>query len=854
MDVFTPPSIAAPTMPDAYTSGVPAPETDRSSTRARSARSARAAGAAGTEGSQSFSRVFASSRDETRVRRAADGATLGLALVVVALAAWRSDDERGFASWVNSLFMGSPEWVRSIGAAVFVASGVVVVAAVVLVAWHARWALVRDTVVAVLVTVFAAVVLSRWVSGAWPEFVPELTRAESGSTYPVVRIALTVAVLSTVRPSLTVPVRRFELWTIALTIVSSMVLEFADFAGVAGAIALGLAATSFVRLLFGTSFGIPTIDRISAALADLRIDAHDLAYVDAQPHGSLLVRGRDDVGPISIRVYGRDAADSALAARVWRVMWYRDEPWAFGVSRQQLAGNEALMLLMASRAGVDVPEVVAAGPTSTGDVLLVTRDEHRSTLAELDRDGAGDSVDEHLLDELWRRVAELHAANLSHGRLGLGSITIDVAAGDVAAGDDAAGDASRRVGFRDLANAAMSSTGRSQLLDVVAAFVTTALMVGEERSVAAACRNIDRADLSAVLALIQPAALPRDLAAAVRDADLDVADLRNALASALGVDVPEPVKLRRVRVRDVVMVALALVAANVLISWLTSIDLDTLVDELAGASIGWLLFALVLSQLTNVAETVSMKGVVSQPLPFGPTMQFQYASSYVGLAVPSDAGRVAMTIRYLQKLGVPTRIAMGQGPFTTVFGYVIDFFLLLITVWIVGAEIELPEGADFSGFITLVIVLGGLVVVGIATVLIVPKLRRRIVPEVAATLRELRGALVDPGRAGMLFGGIIARKLLFALTMASILTAYGEPLPLATVIFVNTAVSWFAGVFPVPGGIGVAEAGFVVGLTAFGVPEPVALATALTHRLFTTYLPPVVGFFMMRRLERDGYL
>lgn len=769
--------------------------------------------------------------------------------MVVALAAWRSDDERGFASWVNSLFIGAPEWVRSIASAFFVTSGVIVVAAIVLVAWHARWALVRDTVVAVLVTLFAAVVLSRWVSGAWPEVVPELTRAEPGSSYPVVRIALTVAVLSTVRPSLTVPVRRFELWTIGLTIVSSMVLEFADFAGVAGGIALGVAATSFVRLLFGTSFGIPTIDRITAALADLRINAHDLAYVDAQPQGSLLVRGRDDAGPISVRVYGRDAADSALAARVWRVMWYRDEPWAFGVSRQQLAGNEALMLLMAGRAGVDVPEVVAAGPTSTGDVLLVTRDELRSTLAEVDLDGAGDSVDEHLLDELWRQVAQLHGANLSHGRLGPGSITIDAAAGD-----GAAGDASLRIGFRDLANAAMSSTGRSQLLDVVATFVTTALMVGKERAVAAVCRNVERDDLAAVLALIQPAALPRDLALAARDADLDVAELRGVLASALGVDVPELVKLRRVRVRDVVMVALALVAANVLISWLTSIDLDTLVDELAGASIGWLLFALVLSQLTNVAETVSMKGVVSQPLPFGPTMQFQYASSYVGLAVPSDAGRVAMTIRYLQKLGVPTRIAMGQGPFTTVFGYVIDFFLLLVTVWIVGAEIDLPDDADFSGFITLVIVLGGLVVVGIATVLIVPKLRRRIVPEVTATLRELRGALVDPSRAAKLFGGIVARKMLFALTMASILTAYGEPLPLATVVFVNTAVSWFAGVFPVPGGIGVAEAGFVVGLTAFGVPEPVALATALTHRLFTTYLPPVVGFFTMRRLERDGYL
>jgi glycosyltransferase 2 family protein len=780
-----------------------------------------------------FSRIFASSPDETRVRRAADRVVLALALVTVGLAAWRSDDEGTLGRWVNDIFTGAPEWVRSIAGAVFVAGGIVVLAIVVLVVWRSRWGLVRDTVVAVFVAVAGAVVLARWVSGSWPELFPEITRGDGAPAYPVVRIALTVAVLVTVRPSLTVPVRRFEQWTIALTVVSAMVLEFATFAGAIGGVALGVAAAALVRLVFGTSVGIPTLDRIAAALADLHTDVRDLAYTTEQSRGSLLVRANDDIGPISIRVYGRDAADSAIAARIWRAMWYRDESWSVGVSRQQLAGHEALMLLMARRSGLDVPDVVAAGPTSTGDVLLVTRDEHRMALGELD------AVDDELLDDVWRELARLHAANLSHGRLAPANVTIG---------------AGSRVGFRDLANASMSSTGRVRLLDLVAMLVTTALLVGNDRAVAAACRAVDGTDLAGALTLLQPAALPRDLAVAVRGADLDLAELRGVAAAALGVDVPEPVNLRRVRVRDAVMVVLALVVANVLISWVTSIDLDTLVDELAGASIGWLLFALVLSQLTNVAETVSMKGVVSQPLPFGPTMQFQYATSYVGLAVPSDAGRVAMTIRYLQKLGVPTRVAMGQGPFTTVFGYVIDFLLLIITMWMVGAEIDLPDDADFSGFITLVIVLGGLVVAGIVAVLAVPRLRRRILPEIAETLRELKGSLTDPSRASKLLGGIIARKLLFALTMASVLTAFGEPLPLATVIFVNTAVSWFAGVFPVPGGIGVAEAGFVVGLTAFGVPESVALATALTHRLLTTYLPPVVGFFMMRRLERAGYL
>lgn len=59
-------------------------------------------------------------------------------------------------------------------------------------------------------------------------------------------------------------------------------------------------------------------------------------------------------------------------------------------------------------------------------------------------------------------------------------------------------------------------------------------------------------------------------------------------------------------------------------------------------------------------------------------------------------------------------------------------------------------------------------------------------------------------------------------------------------ILVNTCVSLFAGLMPVPGGVGVAEAGYTYGLQAIGVPSAIAVATALAFRLVTFYLPPVV--------------
>jgi len=58
-------------------------------------------------------------------------------------------------------------------------------------------------------------------------------------------------------------------------------------------------------------------------------------------------------------------------------------------------------------------------------------------------------------------------------------------------------------------------------------------------------------------------------------------------------------------------------------------------------------------------------------------------------------------------------------------------------------------------------------------------------------------------------------------------------------ILINTVVSLFAGLLPVPGGVGVIEAGLALGLTRAGVPSETAFTVALTNRFATFYLPPI---------------
>jgi glycosyltransferase 2 family protein len=93
-----------------------------------------------------------------------------------------------------------------------------------------------------------------------------------------------------------------------------------------------------------------------------------------------------------------------------------------------------------------------------------------------------------------------------------------------------------------------------------------------------------------------------------------------------------------------------------------------------------------------------------------------------------------------------------------------------------------------------------------------------------------------------LFGGNLLSSLLFALALGAACRAYGVDLSFAELIFVNTAAGVLAGLVPVPGGIGAAEASLAAGLIGLGVDESTAFAIAVTRRLCAFYLPPIWGY------------
>jgi uncharacterized protein (TIRG00374 family) len=155
------------------------------------------------------------------------------------------------------------------------------------------------------------------------------------------------------------------------------------------------------------------------------------------------------------------------------------------------------------------------------------------------------------------------------------------------------------------------------------------------------------------------------------------------------------------------------------------------------------------------------------------------------------------------------------------------------------------------------VVLVILVVAAALLAVILPKPRAWILTRIRPWLREAietASNLSSPVKLAQVLGGNLAAEVLFACTLGVALAAFGTSLPLATLLLINVCVSLFAGIMPVPGGIGVSEGALVLGLTAAGVDEATAFGATIAYRMCTYYLPPIWGAVAFRRLERTGYL
>ncbi|MDP2013802.1 MAG: lysylphosphatidylglycerol synthase domain-containing protein, partial [Actinomycetota bacterium] len=704
-----------------------------------------------------------------------------------------------------------------------------------------RRVLISEQLGAVVLALGLGGLLAVWAGSSWSEVWSAIATQDGGTLFPAIRFTVIVAVVAVAGPHLTRPFRRLGNWLVLLGGVSALSLAIDTVLGLLTGLVLGVTVAAVVHLIAGSPGGHAPLEQLKAQLADLGVDIFDLHYVDEPGHLSVVAKASDTHGrPILIQVYRRDSWEASLAASVWQRLWYRQTA-AGSIGRQQRAEHEGFVTMVAERAGVPVQPILAVGTPWGRDAILVRRDDGAPLT-----DDTGHAFGEEQARESWETLKRLHRAGLAHGDLRSTSLSIDTEG---------------VVRLTDFASATQGANDTDQAADRAHMLVISALRRGVDDAVRVAREALGDAALNTAMPYLQTAAFDADTRNEIKSATWKLSALRDAVTASTGTEAPPLEKLRRVTWSSIVMVILLAIVAYAIIGAIAGVGLDTLLAEFQGANWWWVGAAVLLAVLIYVGQAIAMQGANADPLPFVPVVGLQTSMSFVGLAVPASAAKIGLTIRFLQLVGSNPTAAVMISLINSLSGFAVQLLVIVLTLF-TGLVTLTPSTTGGLGigsalaninWATVGILCLFLIAAAILVILLVPKVRAFVRNRTAEGRDSLR-VLRSPRKLARIAFGAVMWNVVAALVLGCSLNAFGYSANFASLILVNTLVALFAGLVPVPGNIGIAEAAITAGLVAIGIPDSVAMSTAIVYRLATYLVPAIYGYVSLNLMRRRGYL
>ena len=601
-------------------------------------------------------------------------------------------------------------------------------------------------------------------------------------------------------------------------------------------LALGAGVTVGAGLL--VAFGVPD-RRMGAGGIAAALRSAGLAVVSAEPANVRTKGSRPftavtgDGRRLFIKALGSDQRDADLLYRAYRFARLRDvgDTWP-ATSAIRAVEHQALVGMMAERAGVRVPRVERVIKADDGTALLVMEQVDGQSLGQL----PAERISDDLLRQLWAEVDRLHRAGIAHRSLRATNVMIEDG---------------ERPWLTDFSFSELAATPRQINLDVAELLASLATLVGADRATASASAVIGTQQVADAAPLLQPLALSAATRHAVGRAGGLLAETRSAAAS--GLDGPPLARLQRVRPRTLLAIAAAAGAFYFVLPQLAQVGSSW--HALQSAHWAWLPVIIAASAVTYLASAAALIGAVPGRIPFWPTTLTQAASSFVNRISPANIGGMALNARFLQKNGVSPSAGVAAVGVNALMGAVAHLTLLVIFFALAGHRLaqafRLPPASKLLLILAVAAALAGLILAS-------RRGRRfavtRLWPGVRSAAASLRTVAASPVKLTLLTGGSALITLAYIGGLVASVQAFGGHAGIAEIGAVYLGAAVIAAASPTPGGLGAIEAALVAGLTGIGVPPGPAVSAVLAYRLATYWLPVLPGWLCLRFLQNRQYV
>jgi uncharacterized membrane protein YbhN (UPF0104 family) len=697
---------------------------------------------------------------------------------------------------------------------------------------------------------------------AWPEVLAGRDGLVRASWPPALYLAACAAAVVAAGPWLGARPRR-ALWTLTA---SCAVLSVAAAAIVpldaVAALAMGGAAGSAVLLSAGAPADRPTARAVADALAASGISVATLSELPASqqlPGEGTVYRARTTAGNrMAVRVLAAEDHNRDLFHRLARRTLLRHPADTTAPTPLGAAEHELLMLVFAARTGARADEPVMAYPVAGGGAFVATAEPDDARALSALRD---EELTDPLLTGVWASVARLQEHRLGHGALRPDHVLVTPG-----------GESRLRAFARGRLNAPPEVLG-SDLAELLA---TTAVRVGPQRATACARAGLGPELLATALPYLQPLALmgPAHSAAARYDQARARAagekagrrtlraggrpsllrDLAAEVSTASGAKEVPLAQLARFTWKSVLGLAGAFLVLHLVLPQLA--NAPAAVDALRDANWWWVLAVLPITFLSQAFSTFLQQGTIPERLPFGPTYQVQFASSFLNRITPSNVGGMALNLRFLQKTGIETGAATASVGLQSLAGALSNTVVAAVFLTSAGrrhggVHPDLSAGRPLLWAVVLVLAAGGLLA-------FTPPgrrfLRDKVWPFLRAAGAAVAGIATEPAKVAVGTVGALGLPLIQVVGLAMSLHALGADLSFVQVGAAYMAARLIANAAPVPGGLGALEAGLIAGLTTLGVAAGAATSAVLVYRLLTFWLNVPLGALALNVVQRRGYV
>ena len=602
------------------------------------------------------------------------------------------------------------------------------------------------------------------------------------------------------------------------------------------AFATGVTAGAAVLVAFGVPDRRMGPDGIAAALRLAGLPVRSVEPAQVETKGSRpFVADTDDGQHLFIKVLGSDQRDADLLYRAYRFIRLRDVGDARpAASLIQAVEHQALVALMAERAGVHVPRVDRVIKAQDGTVLLAM---DRVDGRALDQLPAG-QISGELLRRLWAEVDRMHHAGIAHRSLRAANVMVGTEG---------------RPWLTDFSFSELAGTQRQQDLDVAELLASLATLVDADSAVASAAAVMDASELAAAVPLLQPLALSAATRHAVAQQSGLLARTRSAAATASGRPGQELARIQRVRPRTLITIAALAGAFYFILPQLAQVGSSW--HAIQSAQWAWLPVVIAMSALTYLASAVSLLGGVPGWVPFWPTVLTQGASSFINRVSPANVGGMALNARFLQKSGVEPAAGVAAVGLSALAGAVVHGILLVVFfVWASRSLAHAFKLPSSSKLLLILAVLAALVGILLATRRGLRFAATKVLKALRSAAASLRRVAASPVKLALLVGGSAMVTLAYIGGLAASVQAFGGGPGIAAIGAVYMGASAIAAASPTPGGLGAIEAALIAGLTGIGMSPGPAVSAVLTYRLATYWLPVVPGWISLRLLQRGDYV